>query len=81
MAPELIPEGLWDLIEPLLPQPEPRPTGGRPRLPNCLRIAGLAAASLGQRRTAQQIYTAEIHERHKHWLSGKLSKAGTTIFL
>ena len=39
MAAELIPEGLWDLIEPLLPQPEPRPTGGRPRLPDrgCLR--------------------------------------------
>jgi transposase len=39
MAAELIPEGLWDLIEPLLPQPEPRLTGGRPRLPDrgCLR--------------------------------------------
>jgi len=39
MAAELLPDGFWDLIEPLLPPPTPKPKGGRPRLSDraCLR--------------------------------------------
>src|SRR6059036_3819605 len=39
MTGALVPNGLWDVIEPLLPLPKPKPQGGRPRLPDraCLR--------------------------------------------
>jgi transposase len=39
MATPLLPDALWDLIEPLLPTPKAKPQGGRPRLSDraCLR--------------------------------------------
>ncbi len=39
MAAALVLDGLWDVIEPLLSLPKPKPHGGRPRLPDraCLR--------------------------------------------
>lgn len=39
MAAALMPDALWELIEPLLPLPTPQPKGGRPRLSDraCLR--------------------------------------------
>lgn len=39
MTGALVPNGLWHVIEPLLPLTKPKPQGGRPRLPDraCLR--------------------------------------------
>jgi transposase len=39
MAPTLVPDIFWDLIESLLPLPKPKPKGGRPRVSDraCLR--------------------------------------------
>ena len=39
MTDALVTNDLWDVIEPLLPLPKPKPQGGRPRLPDraCLR--------------------------------------------
>src|SRR6266852_923091 len=41
MAAVLLPDALWDLIEPLLPIPSPRPEGGRPRIPNRACLTGI----------------------------------------
>jgi len=39
---ELVSDGLWKQIEPLLPpEPEPSPEGGRPRVPNRQALAGI----------------------------------------
>ncbi len=39
MATSLLPDALWNRIEPLLPEPAPKPQGGRPRLSDraCLK--------------------------------------------
>jgi hypothetical protein len=34
MTAALVPNDLWDVIEPLLPLPKPKPQGGRPRVPD-----------------------------------------------
>ena len=41
MAGVLVPDELWNLIEPLLPIPSPNPQGGRPRLRDRACLAGI----------------------------------------
>jgi transposase len=37
----LVPDGLWEVIEPLLPLMRPKPRGGRPRLPDRACLGGI----------------------------------------
>ena len=41
MAPALVPDTLWEMIEPLLPWPKPKPQGGRPRIPDRVCLKGI----------------------------------------
>src|SRR6476469_481911 len=41
MAKALIPDELWEVIEPLLPPEPPKPKGGRPRIPNRVALRGI----------------------------------------
>ncbi len=41
MAATLLPDALWQLIEPLLPPEPSKPKGGRPRLPNRACMTGV----------------------------------------
>ena len=41
MARELVPDALWDLIEPLLPKRPPRPRGGRPPIDDRAALTGI----------------------------------------
>src|SRR6476620_5638451 len=41
MAAALLPNTLWELIEPLLPLPPSRPTGGRPRMSDRACLTGI----------------------------------------
>jgi transposase len=41
MAAVLLPDALWDLIEPLLPVPPPRQNGGRPRISDRACLTGI----------------------------------------
>jgi transposase len=41
MAPVLLPEALWELIEPLLPPLSSRPKGGRPRISDRACLTGI----------------------------------------
>ena len=41
MVTPLLPDALWDLIEPLLPTPKPKPQGGRPRLSDRACLQGV----------------------------------------
>jgi len=41
MAGALVPDVLWTLVEPLLPNPSPKPQGGRPRLTDLACLAGI----------------------------------------
>ena len=41
MATLLVPDALWDLIEPLLPVRSPRRSGGRPRVPDRACLTGI----------------------------------------
>ena len=37
----LVPDDLWEAIEPLLPTERPKPKGGRPRVPNRAALGGI----------------------------------------
>ena len=39
--PPLVPDNLWEAIEPLLPKEPPKPRGGRPRVPARAALAGI----------------------------------------
>ena len=44
MAKQLVPDELWTIIEPLLPQEALEPNGGRPRVPDRAAFAGIIYA-------------------------------------
>src|SRR5215217_7595705 len=41
MSTPLVPDDLWDSVEPLLPKEPPKPKGGRPRVPDRACLAGI----------------------------------------
>lgn len=41
MPAALLPDALWELVEPLLPLPGRKPRGGRPRLPDRVCLTGI----------------------------------------
>lgn len=40
MAKKIVPDEIWDIIEPLLPPEPPKPDGGRPRVSNRAALTG-----------------------------------------
>ena len=40
-ASALVPDDLWEAIEPLLPKEPPKPKGGRPRVPDRAALGGI----------------------------------------
>lgn len=41
MSTPLVPDELWAIVEPLLPEERPKPKGGRPRVPNRACLTGI----------------------------------------
>jgi transposase len=46
MSTPLLPDALWNLIQPLLPSAPPKPKGGRPRLPDRSCLSGVSCAAV-----------------------------------
>ena len=44
MSAPLVPEVLWEAVEPLLPRKPPKPRGGRPRVPDRAALGGIIFA-------------------------------------
>jgi Tol biopolymer transport system component len=60
MAAALLPNALWELIEPLLPLPRSRPNGGRPRVSDRACLTGIL-------RAAQRNTMADVASRTGLW--------------
>jgi transposase len=41
MSKPLVPDALWEIVEPLLPEEPPKPRGGRPRVPDRACLTGI----------------------------------------
>ena len=41
MAKPIVPDGLWEIVEPLLPPEPPKPKGGRPRVSDRAALTGI----------------------------------------
>jgi len=41
MSKPLLPDDLWEIVEPLLPEEPPKPKGGRPRVPDRACLTGI----------------------------------------
>jgi transposase len=41
MSKLLVPDALWEIVEPLLPEEPPKPQGGRPRVPDRACLTGI----------------------------------------
>ena len=41
MAKSLVPDALWEIVEPLVPPEPPKPKGGRPRVPDRACLTGI----------------------------------------
>ncbi len=41
MSKPLVPDELWEMVEPLLPEEPPKPQGGRPRVPDRACLTGI----------------------------------------
>src|SRR3954465_1002304 len=41
MSKLLVPDALWEIVEPLLPEEPPKPTGGRPPVPDRACLTGI----------------------------------------
>ena len=68
MSQPLVPDDLWEAIEPLLPQELPRPKGGRPRVPDRAALGGCPLGDrlrlADQRSLAAAAEGAGLRQRH-----------------
>jgi len=63
MTVPLLPDALWNLIEPLLPVPPPRPNGGRPRVPDRACLTGILFVL---RRSTQDLNLIDAEKTRVH---------------
>ena len=66
MATPLLPDALWNLIEPLLPTQTPKPQGGRPRLSDRACPPGRLV------RSAQRDFLADAATGDELWFGDEL---------